>query len=421
MLTVLYRSGRLSQYLLWLASSAGVVGLLASRAVVALSPVVGILAVLANPHLWRDLRGYLRNGAALRAAALYGFFLFTALYTSAWSEWQHQLYRLLPWLVVPLAFAGAVPLSGRQRQAVGSLFVLGTAVIGLATLWRFYHDPTAAADINIGHNMQAVTHIFHIHFGIMLALAFFWGLALRREAGIAPWLRGALLVAAGAAALVIHLLAYRTGLLVFYATLLADALRLLWRRRLGLGLALGLGWLGLGWLAYHTLKPVQQRVMSSVWDLEQYEQGHDLNNYSLSRRLVAWQTATVLIRQQPWLGVGAADVDSAMLAQYAWHDFGLRPANRVMVHNEYLYQTLAGGVVGLGLWLAVLLWPLAQPKQRRNPYIWHFVAVLGVAMLVDTVLELQIGFNLFVFGYGFLVVAGERHVHQSSAQAGAVA
>ena len=81
--------------------------------------------------------------------------------------------------------------------------------------------------------------------------------------------------------------------------------------------------------------------------------------------------------------------------------YGLRRANRVMVHNEYLHQLLAGGVVGLGLWLAVLFWPLAQPKQRRNPYIWHFVAVLGVAMLVDTVLELQIGFNLFVFGYGF--------------------
>ncbi len=414
MLLSLYRSGRLSQYLLWLASAAGVVGLLASRAVVALSPAVGVLAVLANPDWRRTLRGYLRNGAAMRAATLYGFLLLTGLYTTNWPEWQHQLYRLLPWLVVPLAFAGAVPLSGAQRRAVGSLFVLGTAAIGLATLWRFYQDPTAAAGINIGHNMQAVTRIFHIHFGIMLALAFFWGLALRREVGTAPWLRGVLLAASGVAALVIHLLAYRTGLLVLYAALLADALRLLWQRRLGLGLALGLGLLGLAWLAAHTLKPVQQRVGSSVWDLEQFQQGHDLNNYSLSRRLVAWQTATVLIRQQPWLGVGPADVDSAMLAQYAWHDYGLRPANRVMVHNEYLYQALAGGAVGLGLWLAVLLWPLAQPKQRRNPYIWHFVAVLGTAMLVDAVLELQIGFNLFVFGYGFLVVAGERSGHRPS-------
>ena len=243
---------------------------------------------------------------------------------------------------------------------------------------------------------------------------------MQREAGTAPWLRVALLLGAGTAALVIHLLAYRTGLLVFYATLLADALRLLWRRRLALGLGLLLGLLGLAWLATHTLKPVQQRVGSSVWDLEQYQQGQDLNNYSLSRRLVAWQTATVLIRQRPWLGVGPADADSAMLAQYAWRDYGLRRANQAMVHNEYLHQLLAGGVVGLGLWLAVLLWPLAQPKQRRNPYIWHFVVVLGVAMLVDTVLELQIGFNLFVFGYGFLVVAGEQGRRQLSVPVGRV-
>ena len=34
----------------------------------------------------------------------------------------------------------------------------------------------------------------------------------------------------------------------------------------------------------------------------------------------------------------------------------------------------------------------------------------ATAMLVDAVLDLQIGLNLFVFGYGFLVVAGERVV-----------
>ena len=197
MLLSLYRSGRLSQYLLWLASAAGVVGLLASRAVVALSPVVGVLAVLSNPDWRRALRGYLHNGAAMRAAAVYGFFLLTGFYTTNWPEWQHQMYRLLPWLVVPLAFAGAVPLSGAQRRAVGSLFVLGTAAIGLATLWRFSHDPMASSEIIIGHNVQAITRIFHIHFGIMLALAFFWGLALGRGAGTAPWLRGALLLGAG--------------------------------------------------------------------------------------------------------------------------------------------------------------------------------------------------------------------------------
>jgi O-antigen ligase len=413
-LAALYRSGRLSQYLLWLAAGAGVVGLLTSRAVVSLSPVVGLLAVLTNPNLKHDIRYYLRNGAALRGAAIYVFFLLSAFYTSEWGEWRHQLYRLLPWLAVPLAFTAAVPLSSRQRLAVGSLFVLGTAAIGLATTVKFLLDPIAAEDVSIGHNVPSITHIFHIHFGVMLGLAFFFALSLRRSPLAAPWLRWVLLVAAVVAAATIHQLAYRTGLLVLYATLLVDALRLLFRRRLVLGLGLLLLLVVGPWVAYHTIDPIRQRVGATRWDVEQYTQHHDINNYSLARRLAAWETALLIFREHPVLGVGPADAFAAMMQQYAWHPMGLQPANWVMVHNQYLHQLMSGGIVGFSLWLLVLAVPFAQPKQRRNPYIWHFLLVLGTAMLIDSLLEMQIGFNLFVFGYGFLVVAGERRSQRAT-------
>jgi len=404
-----YQSGRLSQYLLWLACAAGVVGLLAARALVSLSPVVGLLAVLANPHLRRDLPNYGRNGAALRAAAMYALFILSGFYTSEWHEWRHETFRLLPWIGVPLVFALAVPLGGRQRLAVGSFFVLGTAAVALATLSKFLLDPAAAtAAISIGQNMPSVTRIFHIHFGVMLGLAFFFGVQLRREQLTGPGLRTVLLLAAVGIVVTLHVLAYRTGLLVFYATLLVEALRLVLQRRVVLGFALLLALAGAPWLAYHALAPVRERWNSTRWDIEQFTLGHDINHCSLARRLAAWQTAGEIIRAHPVLGVGPADAYAAMMEQYAWRDFGLRPANRVMIHNQYLHYLVGSGAVGLGLWLALLLWPLVQPRQRRNPYIRQFLLVMGTAMLVDSLLELQIGFNLFVFGYGFLVVAGER-------------
>ena len=72
-------SGHLSQHLLWLACLAGVAGLLASQALVALSPVADVFAVLANPHLRRDVPLYFRNGAAMRAAVSVGFLLVNSL------------------------------------------------------------------------------------------------------------------------------------------------------------------------------------------------------------------------------------------------------------------------------------------------------------------------------------------------------
>jgi O-antigen ligase len=403
-----YTSGRLSQHLLWLACVAGVAGLLASRALVALAPVVGVVAVLANPRLRHDLPNYFRNGAAMRGAALVVFLLLSACYTSEWAVWKHEVFRSLPWLGVPLAFTLAVPLTGRQRLAVGALFVLGTAAVGLATLGKYLLNTDGAnAAILIGQNMQAVTRIFHVPFGVMLAQAFFWSFSLRKHPAAGPWLRRALLGGAIAAVLTLHILAYRTGLLVLYTGLLAYAAWLLTRRHLALGLGVLL-LLGLApWVAYHTLESVRERTKASVWDVQQFTLGHDINAYSLARRLAAAETATNVIREHWLVGVGPADTHAAMMSQYAWYDFGLKPGNRVEVHNQYLEAMMGGGLVGVGLWLAVLFWPLTRAWARRSPAVVFFIITQATVMMVADMLSLQIGLNLFVFGYGFLVVAEE--------------
>lgn len=403
-----YRSGRLSQHALWLACLAGAAGLLASRALIALSPVLGVLAGLANPQLRRAAPRYWRNGAARRAALLVGFLLLTGLYTSEWAVWRHELFRSLTWLGVPLAFTLAVPLSARQRLTVGVGFVLTTAAVGLLTAGRYLLDPASANEaINVGRNMQAITGTFHIAFGTMLAQAFFWGLLLRRSALAGPLLRGALLVAAAASVLALHVLAYRTGLLVLYVGLLTYALWLMQQRRYLVALGL-LAVLGLTpWLAYHSLDSVQRRVGATFWDVQQYTEGRDINEYSVAQRLAAIETAGIIIRENWLVGVGPADAYAAMLDQYRWRNLGLRPANWVNVHNQFLNALVGGGVVGLALWLAVLLGPLRHRTTRRNPYILVFILTQTTVMMGADMLSLQIGLNLFVFGYGFLVVAAE--------------
>lgn len=404
-----YLSGRLSQHMLWLACVAGVVGLLAARFLVALSPVVGVLAALANPQLRRDLPFYFRNGAAMRAAALVVFLVISGLYTSDWPVWRHELFRELTWLGVPIAFTLAVPLTRRQRLIVGCLFVLGTVSIGLATLYRYLLDPAQANEaIRTGQNMQAVTHIFHVPFGVMLTLTCFWAMLLRRHPLAGPLLRILLVSAAAAAFLTLHVLAYRTGLLSLYAGLVACAGWQLAKKRLAWGLGLLLLFGLAPWVAYRTLGSVQERVAATMWDIQQFQNKQDINAYSLSRRLAAVETACVVIGQHWLLGVGPADVHAAMMDQYEWRSYGLRPENRAEVHNQYLYALVGGGVLGLALWLAVLFWPLLQSRTWRNLDTCFFILVQAITMVIADMLSLQIGLNLFVFGYGFLVVARER-------------
>jgi O-antigen ligase len=118
------------------------------------------------------------------------------------------------------------------------------------------------------------------------------------------------------------------------------------------------------------------------------------------------------LRSTPLLGVAPADTELEMMHQFDQHGYGLRAENRVMIHNQYLHVLVSSGIVGLGLWLWVLLGPLLNPVLRRNRFVVQLLAVFAAATLVDSLLEMQLGFNLFVFSYGFIVVAAERQAQQ---------
>jgi O-antigen ligase len=406
-----------SQYLLLLACVAGVIGLFASRALVALSPLVGVAAAAANPHTRLALAQWLRNKSAWSLALLYLLLLISGLYTEAWPVWYHQIYRQLPLVGVPLAFALAVPLSSYQRYLVGCLFVAGAGLIGGATAIRYFLNPVANNElIMVGQNTPSVTGIFHIHFGLMLALATYFGLLLSRSIHAGKLARALLVLGGILSAVVLHILAYRTGLLVLYAALLVHAVLLIvGQKRFLLG-SIMLAFLVIApFITYSLLTSFRYRVLGTVYDIEQFSTNQDINTFSVSQRFAAWETARVVATLQPWVGVGLADVRAEMMRQYEWRDYGLEPANRVMIHNQYLHYLVGGGVIGLFLWLLVLLGPLAQPSLRRNPYVIHFLVVMGTGMLVDSLLELQIGFNLFVFLYSFLLVAGERRSQEATA------
>ncbi|RTQ53241.1 O-antigen ligase domain-containing protein [Hymenobacter gummosus] len=409
-----YRRGRWSQYLLLVACIAGLVGLLGTRrALVALAPVAAVVAALLNPQLRAAVPGWLRSSSVQRAAVLYLLIPLTWWYTQDWPVWRHEVYRQLPLIGVPLAFSLAVPLSGRQRWALSLGFVGAVAVLALATLGRYLADPAAAQFlIGIGQNVPSITGIFHIHFGILLALATFFGLELSQEPRAGRLTRWLLLSAAAVAVITLHVLAYRTGLLAFYLAAAVLLIRLLFRRPL-----LALGLLGLILLlavgSYSSLPSLRQRVGATLYDVQQFYYRHDINQTSLARRMAAWQNAAVLVEQQPWLGVAPADVRTAMEAQFNRRSYGLEAANRVMVHNQYLHYLVGAGAVGLLVWLWVLITPLVQPGIRQNPYVRQFLLVFGAAALADSLLELQIGFNLFVFLYGFVVVAAERRLNST--------
>ena len=386
--------------------------LLNARAIASLAPLALLLAGAVQPGARSRLRLIRYNGPALMLMAIYPMLLVSGLWSEDLKEWRHVVTRYLPFLAVPLAFCMARPLTTRQRYGLGLLFVMATTAVALGTVIQFLLNYQTESDrISRSQNITAITGVFHIHFGIMIGLASFFAWALARAAAAygQPWRARLLRATAVGLALALHLLAYRTGLLVFYALIVVIAIRtLVLERRYAVGVLLLLLLILAPALAYMTLEPVMRRVENTRYDLNRFLNGEDINHYSLAQRLAAWTNAATLIRQHWAIGVGPADIPLEMERQYERRSFGLAPENRVLLHNQYLFALLSLGVVGLAWLLGLLFVPLTHRAVRQDFCAVVFLCGIAAAMLVDTPFSLHIGLHLFLSLYALLLV-GPRH------------
>lgn len=379
----------------------------ARRALISISPALLLLAALLNRHRAAHWRAYWRNPAALLPAALYGYLLLSVAFTDDLPAWRHQMFRQSLLIVVPLALALAPPLPTRVRARLAAWWLGTGTAVAAATLAYFLRHRAAIEDSILRSKTQgAVTGVGHIYFGVMLALCTLYGLQLACSAAVGRRARWAAGGGALVCALTMHALAYRTGLVALYgAGAVAVVHTLVGRRRIGAGLLMVVVLAATPVAAYYALPSVRGRVAQTQDDLQRFRSGQDINEYSLSQRLAAWATAGALVQQHPVLGVGQADVSSAMQAQYAHRTFGLRPENRIMPHNQYLQYLVGGGVLTLALLAALLLVPMLAGPTRSDPFARHLLAAVGFALCFDSMLEVQYGLNPFILHYAVLVVA----------------
>lgn len=405
-LSALQRRTRLAHAAFVAGCAVYLVGLLVAKALTSLAPALLLLAAAAQPGAWERLRQLRHNGPALAMIGIYPLVIISGLWTENFAEWRHLLTRYLPFLILPLAFGLARPLRGGERYYLGVGFVGLTVLVTLGTLGKFlWHYEQQNQLILQSKNITAITGVFHIHFGMMMALAAAFAVALAQQAPRygRPWHRTALLASTGLLALALHLMAYRTGTLVLYSIVAVMGMRALFTRpRLGLALLLTLVLTPV--VAYYSLQPVRHRVANTVYDYQRFRTGQDINDYSIAQRLAAWTNATTLIGHHWLAGVAPADVEVEMQRQYERRSFNLRPENRVLLHNQYLFALLALGIPGL-LWLLTMLFgPLTSSCFRQDFCAVAFLTGMAAAMLVDTPFSLHIGRHLFLFFYALLLV-----------------
>jgi len=176
------------------------------------------------------------------------------------------------------------------------------------------------------------------------------------------------------------------------------------RRHLAVTMTLLFVLLSLAYAMPHS--PVQQRVATVISELQKYKNDGDVST-SVGQRLVMWDTATELVKEHLWLGMGRTGYLQQKKVMLAEGEISKLVSDYTNAHSDYLDVLVKRGITGLLALLALLLLPLALFARalRHDAAPAHPYALAGVVLctcymifgLTTSSLTLNIGIIMLVF------------------------
>ncbi|WP_345229218.1 O-antigen ligase family protein [Hymenobacter ginsengisoli] len=346
---------------------------------------------------------YLNNKYLLTIGFVYLLHLIWGVTNSSLnnSELWRDLLLQLPLLVLPIAFCLLPAMSKRDSNSLWLLLMICCLIsAGRATITYLQHYE----EINQLYIQSQVmpTVPDHIRFSLLVSIAVIAGAVVASDANAPVILRRAMLAGTIILFMFQHLLAVRSGLATMYA---AGILWLVWQRhrwKMMLSVATLGGILALiSILLFPTLR---NKVINTRSDVGRIEIVDAANNYSITARVYSYKIAWNLIRKHPIIGVSKVRMNEEIARQYKLQYPAIKVVHYLMPHNQFIYNLLAYGWIGLFIFLLSFYYPLLFAWRSQNVLMILLYVIVSISFLVEYTLETHVGILTGIF---FLMIAAE--------------
>lgn len=160
------------------------------------------------------------------------------------------------------------------------------------------------------------------------------------------------------------------------------------RRKLGFALAVMLGFMGLGGIAIAKVNFLKWRFAPYINSLVPQKR---LKELPIDARQQAWNAATTLLKQHPFLGVGAGDTQPELNAIYTLQHAETALADNLNTHSLYLQTGIATGILGLLCLIFLIFSPLSRNKYRPSKTSLTWCLIFAIFACTEALFEVQRG------------------------------
>ncbi len=121
-------------------------------------------------------------------------------------------------------------------------------------------------------------------------------------------------------------------------------------------------------------------------------------------RPIIWALAVEIIQENPIIGVGTGDVQSALNDKYIENGEAVALKHNLTVHNEFIQTMVSLGIFGFLLLLGITLYPFLLAIKKQQYLYLFFLALFILANMTESMLEKQEGVMYFAFFNSFFAV-----------------
>ncbi|WP_185816861.1 O-antigen ligase family protein [Hymenobacter metallilatus] len=322
-------------------------------------------------------------------------------------EYSRDVVLQLPFVVLPVAFWLLPPLSTRQLRLLWLVLLTTTVVAALLSTGNYLLHFDQINEMYLRSKVMP-TEPDHIRFSLLITLAIVAGVCLLAHRSIVGRGHALLWGAVLYLAFYQHLLAVRSGLVTLYTMAVIALLWLVFRtRQYQQALVLAATLVVIPAISYSVFPTLQNKSANTREDMGRVDNTASANNYSLVGRVYSYKVALDVVKDNPWFGVGRADIEPEMAVRYQRDYPNIRPEAYIQPHNQFLFSAVAFGLVGLVLFIVGFYYAGISVWPQYAPLLLAQYCIVTLSFLVEYTLETQVGLGYALF-FILLALEGQK-------------
>ena len=325
------------------------IGIFYSRALTTISLALIVIVGFLGAD-WSRFRAFYKDRFFIPFALIFLSGCFSILISDNIEAALTSIRIQLPFLILPMVYFLKGKVSEDFIFHLHSWVIIITVVVGLPVCaYALKHYPDMLDLLSMGQPIP--TPIEHVKYSMFNAYAIVSGLVilLYSRKTLDSFMK--MLVLCGTLFLIflIHLLAVRTGIVIFYCSLFVFLILTFVKYK-----TQKITWVFLASIilfpiiTYKTVPSVKQKIGYVIYDWNQYRQGNGMA-YSDSERFMLYRSGFEVWKKNWLVGVGFGDVRQEVAIDFAQRYE--RNSGNKLPHNQYLLFLCGSGLIGLLIFL----------------------------------------------------------------------